>query len=96
MQIKMKEEEAERALPIFFLRCTKIRPRNEWPLNVIEVFLGCEDNHSTNNFPSLPYLKFVYQGGVGSRSQKLCFINQRRPPGPQPYQQGIQGAHYPQ
>jgi len=42
MQIKRKQEEAERTLVIFYPRCTKRHPRNECPLNFIEVCLVCE------------------------------------------------------
>jgi len=52
MNIKRKQEEAERALAIFCPRCTRRHPRNECPLNCIEIFLVCEENHSTDKFPS--------------------------------------------
>lgn len=39
-------------------------------------------------------MKVVYQWVEGSAEQ-LCFINQRRPQCPWPYQQGMQGGHYP-
>ena len=93
MQVKRNQEEAERALAIFFPKCTRKHPRNECPLNVIEVFLVCEENHATDKCPSLPGLKVVYKGGE-IIPEKLCFINQRRPQGPWPYQQGMQGAPY--
>lgn len=94
MQIKRKQEEAEMALVNFFPRCTKRHPRNECPLNVIEVYSFCEENHATNKCPSLPCLKVVCQGIEGGL-EHLFFINQRRPQGPWPCQQGMQGAHYP-
>lgn len=90
LQIKRKQEEVERALAIFFPRCTNRHPRHECPLNVIEV---CEENHATDNCPSLSGLKVVYQGAEGD-SEKLYFLNQRTHQGPWPYQQGMQGAHY--
>ena len=93
MQVKRKQEEAKRALAIFFPRCTRKHPRNECPLNVIEVFLVYEENHATEKCNSLHGLKVVYQGGE-AMPEKLCFINQRRPQGPQPYQRGIQSAPY--
>ena len=74
MQVKRKQEEEERSLPIFFLRCTKRNPRNKCPLNVIEVFLVFEENHGIDKFPSLLGLKFVYQGGE-TMPEKLYFIN---------------------
>lgn len=93
MNIKRKQEEAERALAIFCLRCTKRHPRNECPLNCINNFSFCEENHSTDRCPSLPGLKVVYQGVEGVTEQ-LCYINQRRPPGNRPYQQGMQGSSH--
>ena len=88
MHIKRKQEEAERALAIFCPRCTTRHPRNTCPLNSIEIFLVCEENHSIDKFPSLPGLKDVYQGAKGVIEQ-IFYINQRRPHGPRPYQQGM-------
>ena len=93
MQVKRKQEEAERALAIFGPRCTKKHPRNECPLNFIDVFLVCEENHTTTKCLSLPGLKLVYRG-VEAMLEQLCFINQRRPQGPQSYQQSMKGAPY--
>jgi len=84
MNIKRKQEEAERALAIFCPRCTRRHPRNECPLNCIEIFSVREENHSTDKYPTLLGLKVVYQGVEGVTEQ-LCYINQRRPPGPKPY-----------
>lgn len=88
MNIKRKPKEEERALAIFFPRCTRRHPRNECRLNCIKIFLACEENHSTEKFPSLPILKVVYQGAEGVTEQ-LCYISQRSPLGPRPYQQGM-------
>jgi len=83
LHIKRKQEEVERALAIFFPRCTRRHPRNECPLNSIEVCSVCEENHSTDKCPSLPGLKAVYQTeGV---TEHLYYINQRRSHGPKPY-----------
>ena len=60
MHIKRKQEEEERALVFFCPRCTKRHPRNGCPLNSIEVFSVCEENHATGKFPSLLGLKVVY------------------------------------
>jgi len=57
------------------------------------VCLVYEENCETNKFPSFRGLKIVYQEAEGG-SEKFCFINQRRPQGPHPYQQGTQGTHY--
>jgi len=81
MQIKRKKEEEERGLVFFFPRCTRRHPRNECPMNLIDIYLVSKENHSIDNCPSLPGLKFVYQGIEGV-TKKLCYINQRRPQGP--------------
>ena len=65
MNIRRKQEEVERALAIFCPRCTRRHPRDECPLNSIEIGLVCEENHSTEKCPSLPGLKVVYQGAEG-------------------------------
>jgi len=93
MNIKREKEEAERSLAIFCPRCTRRHPRNGCPLNCIEIFSVCEENHSTDKCPSLPGLKVVYQGVEGVTDQ-LSYINQRRAPGPRPYQQGMQGSSH--
>ena len=56
MHIKRKKEEAERKLAIFYPRCTRRHPRNECSLNIIEICSVCEENHSTDKYPSLPGL----------------------------------------
>jgi len=91
LHIKRKQEEAERTLAIFHPRCTKRHLRSKCPLNSIEVYLVCEEDHSMNQCPSLPRLKAVYQG-VKEAIEPLYFMNQRRPHGPIPYQQGMQGT----
>lgn len=84
LHIKRKQEEADRALAIFFPRCTSKHLRNECPLNFVEFCLVCEENHSTNECPSFPGLKVVYQGAEGVTEQ-IYYINQRRPHGLRPY-----------
>lgn len=91
LHTKIKQEEVERALTIFFPRCTRRHPRNEVPLSSIEVCSICEENNSTDKCPSLPKLKVVYQGVEGVTEQ-LYYINQRRTLGPRLYQQGMQGT----
>jgi len=59
MNIRGKQEESERFLAIFCPRCTGWHPRNECPLNCIEIFSYYEDNHSGEKFPSLPRLKAI-------------------------------------
>ena len=83
--IKRKQEEVERELTIFFPRCTRRHPRNECPLNMIEICSACEENHSIDKFSSPCGRNVMYQGTEGVNEQ-LCYINQRRPHGPRPYQ----------
>ena len=59
LHIKRKQKEAERALAIFFPRCTRRHPRNECPLNSIEVCLVCEEDYSIDKCHSLLRLKAV-------------------------------------
>jgi len=54
LHIKRKQEEVERALAIFYPRCTRRHPQNEFPLNSIEVCSVCEENHCMGKCPSLP------------------------------------------
>ena len=74
MNIRRKQEEAERSLAIFCPRCTRKHPRNECPLSIIEVCLFFEENHAIEKCPSLLGLKAVYQGGE-AMPEKLYFIN---------------------
>jgi len=76
------------ALAIFFPRYTKGHLRNEFPLNVIEICSMCDENHSHDNFPSIPSLKVVYNRVEGCMEKLFC-INQRRPQGPKEYQQAM-------
>jgi len=65
MHINRKQNEAERYLAIFFPKCIRRHPRNECPLNVIEVCSFCEENHAMDKFPSFIVLKFVYKWAEG-------------------------------
>ena len=82
--IQKKQEEAKRALVIF---C----PRNEFPMHSLEVCFVCEEYHPTDQCPSLPRIKAAYQRAKGA-TESLYYMNQRRPHGPIPYQQGMQGT----
>lgn len=93
MHIKRKKEEVERTLTISYPRCTRRHPTNEYPLNLIKTCLVYEENHATKRSPYLARLKVVYQGTKGVTGH-LFYINQRRPHGPQPYLQGMQGSSH--
>ena len=60
IQIKKNQEEEERALASFFPICTKRHLKNECPLNVIEVYLVCEENHTIEKLPYFLGLKVIY------------------------------------
>lgn len=77
LQIKKKQEKEEVTLAIFFPKFTKKHPRNECPLNILEVFAICEDTHAYNKCLTLPGLKAAYQW-VEENVEPLCFINQIR------------------
>jgi len=62
MHIKRKHEEVEIALAIFYPKCRRRHPRNTCQLNLIDIYLVYEENHSTDKVPSLPGLKVVNQG----------------------------------
>lgn len=61
MQSKMKQEEVEKELDIFFLKCQKRHPQNKCPLSNIKISALFEEQHPTNKCPSFPGLKDVYQ-----------------------------------
>ncbi len=84
LHIKREQDEVEMALAISCLRCTRRHPRNECPLNSIEVCSVCGENHSTDKCTSLPRLKAIYRGAEGV-TEELYYINQRRLHGPRPY-----------
>ena len=83
-RIQQEREEDERALAIFCPRCTRKHPKNEFPLHSVEVCFICEEDHPTNQCPTLPGLKAMSQGAEGA-TQPLYFLNQRRPHGSRPY-----------
>jgi len=92
LQMKKKQEEAKRALAIFCPKCTKKHPMNECPLSNVKVCAICEDRHPTSKSPSFPGLKIAYQGAK-KNMEPLCFINQRRPGVPRPFQPGMPYTH---
>jgi len=46
--IQKKQEEAKRALVIFYPRCTRKHPRNKCPMHSLEVCFICEEYHPTD------------------------------------------------
>ena len=63
MQIKRKQEEENVVLAIFCHQCRRKHPEKECPLNVIEIYGLCIEDHPTNECPSLPRLKAIFKGG---------------------------------
>jgi hypothetical protein len=45
--IKKRHEESKNALVVYCPKCTKKHPRNECPLDLIDVCGICEENHQT-------------------------------------------------
>jgi hypothetical protein len=88
LQIKKKHEETEKALVVYYPKCTKKHPRNECPLDLIDVCGICKENHPTNKCPSLPGLKATFRRGE-ENVESLYFINQRRPEALRPFQTGL-------
>jgi len=58
--IKKKRKEAKKELFVYFPKFTKKHPRNEFPLDLIDVCGICEENHPTNKCPSFPGLKVTF------------------------------------
>ena len=90
-RIQQNKEEAKKALAIFCPRCMRKHPKNECPLHAVEVCFVCEDDHPTNQCSTLPRFKAMYLG-TEVATEPLYLLNQRRPHGPRPYQQGMQGT----
>jgi hypothetical protein len=63
MKIKIKQEEENVALAIFFHQCRRKHPEKECPLNVIEIYGLYIEENPTNKFHSLPGLKAMFKGG---------------------------------
>ena len=50
----------------------------ECPLNSIEIFVICAENHDTKECPSIPSLIVIVQHEVGiSQTVSLCFVAKR-------------------
>jgi hypothetical protein len=63
MKIKNKLQEENVTLAIFYPRCRKRHPEKEFSINVIEICGLCTQYHPTNECPSLPGLKYIFNGG---------------------------------
>jgi hypothetical protein len=63
IKIKNKQEEENASLEICYPQCRKKHPKKECPNNVIEICGLCTKYHPTNDFPSLPRLKYIFKGG---------------------------------
>jgi hypothetical protein len=62
MKTKNKHEEEENELVFYCPKFTKTHPRNEFPLELIDVCGICEENQPTNKCPSFLGLKDTFQG----------------------------------
>ena len=62
MQTKKSQDEQNVALFILCFKCTQKHPLKYCPLNNVQVFAICIENHTTESFHFLPGLQFVYNG----------------------------------
>lgn len=62
MQLKMKREEIEKYLLVFYPKCRKKHDKNGCPLYVVDVCVICIDKNPTNKFPFMTPLKAILRG----------------------------------
>ena len=63
IKVKKKQEEENHVLSIFCSKYRKRHPSKECPLNKINICGICMENHSTEDYPSLPGLQGVFKQG---------------------------------
>jgi hypothetical protein len=88
--LNIKKKFEDEALAIFCLRCKKKHPIKNCPLNSISVCGVCVEDHTTEDYPSLPGLQAIYKGDnehVAQPTQRKSW--QPQAPGmlPDPYSQ---------
>ena len=80
--LNIKKFFEDEALAIFCLRCKKKHPIKNCPLNSISVCGVCAEDHTMEDYPSLPGLQAIYKGGNEPATQQ----GQRKPwLNPDPY-----------
>lgn len=75
-------------MAIFYPQCRNKHPLKECPLNVVETYAICEQNHSTSMCPSLPRLKAVFQG-ANEETYQLYFMVPKNSWQPRPHNMNI-------
>ena len=73
--LNIKKKFEDEALAIFCLRCKKKPPIKNCPLNSISVCGVCAEDHTTEDYPSLPGLQAIYKGANEPAAQQ----GQRKP-----------------
>ena len=77
--------ELEKTMAILCPQCIKKHPLKEFPLNIVEACVICEQTHATSSCPSLPGLKAFFQGASEENViDQLYFMGQKKPWQPQP------------
>lgn len=77
LQAKKKQAEAASALAIFYPKCREKHPLRECPLDKVLIFTTREKDHETQQFPSLPRIKAVFQP-IGEEAEAVYLLTQRR------------------
>ena len=88
--LNIKKKFEDEALTIFCSQCKKKHPIKKSPLNSISVCGVCAEDHTTEDYPSLPGLKSIYKGANKPAAQQgQTKPWQPRAPGmlPDPYSQ---------
>jgi hypothetical protein len=63
IKVKKKQEEENLGLSILCSKCRKRHPLRECPLNTVSICGICMENHSTEDYPSLPSWQVVFKQG---------------------------------
>ena len=61
IKVKKKQEEENLVLSIFCSKCRKRHPLRKCPLNTVSICGTCMENHSIEDFPSLPSLQAFFK-----------------------------------
>ena len=85
LQEKQKQIELEKTMAIFSPQCRKKHPLKEFPLNIVEACIICEQTHVTSLCPSLIGLKAIFQGESEENAvDQLYFMGPKNPRQPRP------------
>ena len=73
--LNIKKKFEDESLAIFCSRCKKKNPIKNCSLNSISVCGVCAEDHTTEDYPSLPGLQAIYKGANEPAAQQ----GQRKP-----------------